>query len=156
MSEFKGTPGPWKAEKVHGWGNDLCITAQNENRPILKAIKPKRYYTDYPKRIDDNGEEWTVCSTRAAELAGNYVATPEIREEIDAVEAANMHIASAAPELLDELIEADKTLCALQSSVADAQKREPRWEGVWEEIQVRRDSIRAAIAKALNTDTTER
>ena len=63
---------------------------------------------------------------------------------------------AAAPDLLDELVEADKTLCALQSNVADAQKREPRWEGVWQEIQSRRDSIRAAIAKALNTDTTER
>ena len=152
MTEFKGTPGPWKVEKVHGWGNGLCITAQKEPCPILKAIKPKRYYTDYPKRIDEDGEEWTVCSTRAAEQAGNYVATPEIREEMDATEAANMHLVSAAPELLDELVEADKTLCALQSNVADAQKREPRWEGVWQEIQSRRDSIRAAIAKALGGD----
>ena len=144
MSEFKGTQGPWKAEKVHGWGNDLCITAQNEACPILKAIKPKRYYTDFPKKIDENGEEWTVCSSRAAEQAGNYVATPEIREELDAAEAANMHLVSAAPELLEALV-----------MVRDADDDSGK-DGLPRIPGAARSKIDRAIAKALNTDTTER
>ncbi len=141
MSEFKGTKGPWRAEKVHGWSGDLCITAPGESTPILKAIKPKRYFTDYPTRIDEDGEEWTVCSTSAAKQAGNYVATREIEEELDAVEAANMHLVAAAPDLLEALV-----------MVRDADDDSGK-DGLPRIPGAARSKIDRAIAKALNTDT---
>lgn len=99
---------------------------------------------------------WMVgCSspTRAEVNTANSSIADVWNLHRDVNHVANAHLIAAAPGLLDELVEADKTLCALQSNVADAQKREPRWEGVWQEIQSRRDSIRTAIDKALNTDT---
>ncbi len=52
---------------------------------------------------------------------------------------------ASAHELLEELQEVDKTLCALQGNIADANKSEPRWNGMWDVIQQRRDAIKAVI-----------
>lgn len=81
--------------------NDLCL----DGEMLFKAWKPKTYYTDYPTRIDNEGEKWVVCSTKAAQKAGNYVATPEIRAEIDALEKANAEFIVKACNMHNELID---------------------------------------------------
>lgn len=102
----KHTPGPWSVAKPSGWLS-TCIVAPSRDgvneRPILSMTKPKAYYTDFPTRVDDNGERWTVCSTEAAIKAGNYVATDEIKAEIDAQEMADARLIAQAPRLLEAL-----------------------------------------------------
>lgn len=73
-----------------------------------------------------------------------------------AIQKANAALLSAAAELLEALREADKTLCALQVNVADANKSEPRWDGVWDEIQKQRDAIKQATNKALGQTQQQR
>lgn len=123
MSEFKGTPGPWKASR----GADQVM------------------YIDCP---DGDGDLGHAAWFGMAIVYGCSEMGPRGHKKA----VANASLMAAAPDLLHELTEADKTLCVLQANVADAQTREPRWEGVWQEIQTRRDSINAAIAKALGED----
>ena len=111
MSEFNGTPGPWRLGRY------------------AHVVLPSH---DLPQ---SEGGGIGIC----------HVYGTEKRKY-------NADLIAAAPDLLHELTEADKTLCVLQANVADAQTREPRWEGVWQEIQARRDSISSVIAKALNTE----
>ena len=109
MTDTKFTPGPWSVESPKGWAS-LCITAPSRDglseRPLATMTKPKAYFTDFPTRIDANGEKWTVCSNPAAEKAGNYVATEEIKEEIDAQQKRDAHLIAAAPELYEALKQA--------------------------------------------------
>ena len=94
------TPGPYRAEKTPGWGGNFCIRAPGRNRPIFTAVKPKRYYTDYPPSPND--PDARILSTEAAERAGRYVATPEIQAQIEAEEEATAKLFAAAPSLAAE------------------------------------------------------
>lgn len=95
----KHTPGPWRVESVKGWRNDLCIMAGGP-KPIFKAVKPDAYYTDYAPGSTPGS---VILSDEIAAKQGRYVATKEIRAELDAVEAANAHLVAAAPELFSAL-----------------------------------------------------
>ncbi|WP_421710825.1 hypothetical protein [Alcanivorax sp.] len=97
------------------------------------------------ENVDFQSLEWCQVSDADGRVAAIIVGT-EYHDEGDV--DARAALISAAPELLSELIEADKTLCALQANVAHAVNSEPRWDGVWDEIQNRRDAIKSVIDKA--------
>lgn len=92
--------------------------------------------------LGKNGDGRYVCNVQIHQTprAMGRMSEPE-RE-------ANARLIAAAPEMLEALLEADKTLCALQGNVADANKRDPRWDGMWDEIQSQRDHMRQAVARA--------
>jgi hypothetical protein len=94
---------PWKCGPLKGWG-DASIIESGASEPLFSFVKPKSYYTDFPTRIDEYGEKWTVCSTRAAIKAGNYVATDEIKAEIEATGKAYAEYLVQAANLLPELV----------------------------------------------------
>jgi hypothetical protein len=94
------TPGPWKAEKVYGWGGVFCITAGSAY-PLFIAVKPKNYYTDYVK--SDDGA--SILSDERAAADGRHVATLELRAELDDIEQANARLTAAAPGLYEALAE---------------------------------------------------
>lgn len=106
------TPGPWVASKDSS--GSYIITSPDESRPLFRQTIPERYYTDYPT-YRKGDEEWTILSTEAARAAGNYVATPEIRAEIDRQLAANARL--AAPELIDVLQQMIDTIIDLYKAV---------------------------------------
>lgn len=82
------------------------------------------------KVVAENG--MTVCHF-------NYAPTKSVEHS---------QLIAEAPNFLEELHETDKTLCALQGNIADANKTDSRWDGMWDEIQQRRDAINAAIDAA--------
>lgn len=127
----KHTPGPWTAAQVKGWGGDFCIITEDCYNPIFKAVKPKTYYTDYPPGKEPGSK---ILSSSLAASQGRYVATQEIQDRIDAIEAANSRLIAAAPELLEAL----EGLCGL------AELR----PGHLQDYKAAVASARAAIAKA--------
>lgn len=113
MSKPEFTPGPWRAERTDGWGGDYCIHAA-EDKPIFKAVKPKAYYTDFapvPGKPD-----MVILSNKVAAEQGRYVATRETRARLDAEEAANAHLISAAPEMYEALVLMRDALAAVMRS----------------------------------------
>lgn len=92
MQEFKGTPGPWRAEDNPGGGTAV---------------------------YGDHGSQKVCVMSAGTSL----------------IDADNALLIAAAPELLE----------ALQQVVAISDRKHDAW-----------DKAHAAIAKALNTDTTER
>lgn len=100
---MKHTPGPWECKEIKGWGDDLCITSEGGEYPIAKMVREKRYYTDFPSRIDSKGNRVITLSTEAARAAGNYIATEEIRKEVRDLEKANAALIAASPKLLAAL-----------------------------------------------------
>lgn len=93
----------WEVKTIKGYGGALSIVREGGIYPVLNTVRRKEYYTDYPERIDEYGEKWSICSDKAALEAGNYVATPEIKAAILEEEEANARLAAAAPELLKAL-----------------------------------------------------
>lgn len=114
------TPGPWRAEKTFGWGGDICIVADGHVKPIFKAVKPDSYYTDFPPGREPGS---VVISSRLAAAQGRYVATPEVRADIDAVEEANARLIAAAPELLSELMAAERIILVMLKNMTPEQRR---------------------------------
>jgi hypothetical protein len=88
---------------------------------FLAMRKPKRYYTDYPKSSDGKG---VILSVAAAERAGNYVATPEIKKEINEIEKENAEFISFCMNLnqkydvtrLEECVRMLTNICTLTDS----------------------------------------
>ena len=72
-------------------------------RPIAQLPRPHEYYTDYYINIGADGEEWKVLSDERAEKEGNYVATPEIKADIDAKQERLGRLIAAAPEMAELL-----------------------------------------------------
>jgi len=98
MSEF--TKGEWKVAK---YGTDLGVYEGDSERPLFKSVKPKNYYTDWPKRIDEDGIKWDVLSTEQAKKEGRHVATDELRAEIEAEELKIAHLIAASPDMYEAL-----------------------------------------------------
>lgn len=95
MGEAKFTPGPWRAERIPGWGNAISILAGDSREPLFNSIKPKAYYTDFAPGSQPGS---VILSDEIARKQGRYVATDEIRRALDAEEAANATIVAAAPD----------------------------------------------------------
>ncbi len=128
MQEFKGTPGPWKAFNMVNKSGDAMTPeeiGEYVKRCVMKGAPGRFLFISDPETSLD------ICHV------GNGPSGPY-----------NAALIEKAPELLSELQEADKTLCALQGNIADANKSEPRWNGMWDEIQQRRDAIKAVIDAA--------
>jgi hypothetical protein len=105
MAKTQHTPGPWHVKR---WALSTAVAPVdhgNDDRPLFQAVKPRSYYTDYPvTRIDEDGGEWKTLSNEAARRAGNYVATPEHKAEVERIEAANARLIAAAPDMLEALL----------------------------------------------------
>jgi len=148
MAEAKHTPGPWRVEATKGWGGDLCILADGP-KPIFKAIKPDAYYTDYAPGSSPGS---VILSDETAAKRGRYVATKEIKDELDAIEAANAHLIAAAPDMQEAIIEADGCFeAALAEGWLDALAAGDidRIRELWDRrISHARNLFPAAIAKA--------
>jgi hypothetical protein len=143
------TPGPWKAERTQGWGGDICIIAGDGKKPIFKAVKPDAYYTDYmPGRSPGS----VILSDDIAERNGRYVATKEIKAELDKIEEANARLIAAAPELLEAL----KWMVANDETNEGDEPLPERGGLSWNEINAYwvdgLNKARAAIAKAEGGD----
>lgn len=65
---------------------------------------------------------------------------------------ANAHLIAAAPEMLKALEQSTLTLVLLKNQVVTSCKKDPRWEGMDEEIQKYIDANRNAIALARGED----
>lgn len=128
MSEFKGTPGPWAVfNMVNENGSALSPEEIGEyvKNSVLKGATGRFLF------VSDDLDGLDICHV------GNGPRGPY-----------NAMLIAEAPAMLAELLEADKTLCALQANVAHAVNSESRWNGVWDEIQSRRDAIKSVIDKA--------
>ena len=99
---FKGTKGKWEVNSTSG--KYFHIGANGES--LLWFCKPKKYYTDYVTRIDENGCEVTTLSDEVAARHGKYVATEEVKRQVEKEEKANAYLVAAAPELLEAAIKA--------------------------------------------------
>lgn len=124
MKRFENTTkGEFYVDINVGCGSDtncVCLR-QDSDKVFLSMRKPKNYYTDFPKTRDGKGY---VISTEAAERAGNYVATPEIKKKINEVERENAEFISFCMNLnqkydvskLEECVSVLTNLCTLSNS----------------------------------------
>lgn len=93
----RGHTGRWSAEQAKGWGRELCIV-DADGAVIFRPVKPKAYYTDYAPGREPGS---VLLSDDIARKQGRYVATPEIKAEIDAEEAKRAFMAAAAPDMFE-------------------------------------------------------
>lgn len=96
--------------------------------------------------------EWRVClsNTSYADVVvdgfdictcwSGYVGEDETK--------ANVKLISAAPNMLDALLETDKDLCVLESTMAQIESTDPRAEGMTELVRKWRERNQLAIKKA--------
>ena len=140
MKEFKGTKGKWEVKSTAG--EYFHIDANGET--LLSFYKPKRYYTDYVTRIDEDGCEITTLSDGVAARHGRYVATEAVKEQVEKEEEANAHLVAAAPELLSAAVNAFVILREMPKEVM----------GDFHKNAV--DQLEAAIDKALNLERDAR
>ena len=61
---------------------------------------------------------------------------------------ANAKLIAAAPNMLDALLETDKDLCVLESTMAQIESTDPRAEGMTELVKKWRERNKLAINKA--------
>lgn len=61
---------------------------------------------------------------------------------------ANAQLMAASPEMLEALEETDKDLTVLLSNLADAERRDPKWDGMAKVVLGWRERNRQAIARA--------
>ena len=96
--------------------------------------------------------EWRVClsNTSYADVVvdgfdictcwSGYVGEDETK--------ANVKLIAAAPNMLDALLETDKDLCVLESTMAQIESTDPRAEGMTELVKKWRERNKFAINKA--------
>ena len=96
--------------------------------------------------------EWRVClsNTSYADVVvdgfdictcwSGYVGEDETK--------ANTKLIAAAPNMLDALLETDKDLCVLESTMAQIESTDPRAEGMTELVKKWRERNKFAINKA--------
>lgn len=124
MKRFENTTkGEFYVDINVGCGSDTnCVCLRYDpDKVFLPMRKPKRYYTDYPKSSDGKG---VILSVAAAERAGNYVATPEIKKEINEIEKENAEFISFCMNLnqkydvtrLEECVRMLTNICTLTDS----------------------------------------
>lgn len=97
------TRGPWIAEKIFGWGDTLCIRAVGESKPMFHGVRPDAYFTEWLTVVNDDGSTAKILSEEKARAAGLYVATDEIRKQIEDTELANARLIAAAPDMFEAL-----------------------------------------------------
>ena len=134
---FRGTKGKWEVNSTDG--KYFHVDANGER--LLSFYKPKRYTTDYVTRIDEDGCEVTTLSDEVAARHGKYVATEEVKRQVEKEEKANAYLVAAAPELLEAAIEA----WIILSDIPE--------EGMGYFTKRAVVGLRDAIDKALNTES---
>jgi len=115
-NDFKGTKGKWKSCTKKGYGDSYVIEDET-GEVMFCARKPKTYWNDYPTRETKNGSSSILYSVEKLKELGRYVATKEIREEIELQEKANAELIAAAPELL----------AVLQDFIDEGEELFPEW-----------------------------
>ena len=66
----------------------------------------------------------------------------------EAESESNAKLIAAAPNMLDALLETDKDLCVLESTMAQIESTDPRAEGMTELVKKWRERNKLAIKKA--------
>ena len=97
---------------------------------------------------DDTSECYLVKSDDGGLIASVY--DGDIDDEaihMDVVQA-NAKLIAAAPNMLDALLETDKDLCVLESTMAQIEANYPRAEGMTELVKKWRERNKLAINKA--------
>lgn len=112
---FKGTKGKWEVNSTDGKYFHIDVNGER----LLSFYKPKRYTTDYVTRIDEDGCEVTTLSDEVAAKHGKYVATEEVKKQVEKEEEANAYLVAAAPELLEAAIKAWIILSDIPEEVMD-------------------------------------
>lgn len=140
MSEFKGTPGPWRWEinRKHKSIN-LCggLPAGTFDKTVLGF---ERYGMNGAAPVFHNwtADGWGGKPKRADELAVEKVGREHHADWFALIDHPNAHLIAAAPDLLDALRKARVALDGLAKG-----------EGVYDPIETTIRYADAAISKAL-------
>ena len=89
--------------------------------------------TSYADVVVDGSDDICTCWS-------GYVGEDEAK--------ANAKLIAAAPDMLEALLETDKDLCVLESTMAQIESTDPRAEGMTELVKKWRERNKLAIKKA--------